>query len=141
MQLGIQLGTAHATHSRGGGRGKMQIEREPTSQDDLAVKHLDGAGWGNAQLSKNILGAFFQVGINAGIDGGGTKTECVLMNLKGEVISTSLFGSLNMNSRPVAEMAESIIFFTEFSLKSSQILFAASKTVPSLETTTSAKAR
>ena len=44
----------------------------------------------------------------AGIDGGGTKTECVLMNLKGEVISTSLFGSLNMNSRPVAEMAESM---------------------------------
>lgn len=44
----------------------------------------------------------------AGIDGGGTKTECVLMNLKGEVITTSLFGSLNMNSRPVAEMAESM---------------------------------
>ena len=52
MQLGIQLGTAHATHSSGGGRGKMQIEREPPGQDDLAVKHLDGAGWGNAQLSK-----------------------------------------------------------------------------------------
>lgn len=73
MQLGIQLGTAHATHSSGGGRGKMQIEREPPGQDDLAVKHLDGAGWGNAQLSKDILGAFFQVGINAGIDGGGVS--------------------------------------------------------------------
>ena len=51
----------------------MQIEREPPGQDDLAVKHLDGTGWGNAQLSKDILGAFFQVGINAGIDGGGVS--------------------------------------------------------------------
>ena len=40
--------------------------------EDVA-KHLDGAGWGNAQLSKDILGAFFQVGINAGIDGGGVS--------------------------------------------------------------------
>lgn len=44
----------------------------------------------------------------AGVDGGGTKTECMLMDLDGNPISTSLFGSLNMNSRPQEEVAQSI---------------------------------
>lgn len=44
----------------------------------------------------------------AGVDGGGTKTECVLMDLSGNVIGRRLFGSLNRNSRPAEEVAESM---------------------------------
>lgn len=39
----------------------------------------------------------------AGVDGGGTKTELVLIGETGEVLSTSRFGALNLNSRSEEE--------------------------------------
>ncbi len=39
----------------------------------------------------------------AGVDGGGTKTELVLLSEAGDILSTSRFGALNLNSRSEAE--------------------------------------
>ncbi len=43
-----------------------------------------------------------------GVDGGGTKTECVVLDLSGREIARDRFGSLNMNSRPAEEVEETI---------------------------------
>lgn len=48
------------------------------------------------------------MGFVAGIDGGGTKTECVLLDAEGRLIRSGLAGSLNLNSRPQAEVAQSL---------------------------------
>ena len=48
------------------------------------------------------------MGFVAGIDGGGTKTECVLLDAEGRLIRSGLAGSLNLNSRPQAVVAQSL---------------------------------